>query len=288
MPSLSIRWLWEVPGALHGGKGGRVRSQPSLVVRAAALLGDGSVHTLELAREVLGLSGNAGAASAAVFALLGSDVRFKVDSEGWWSLVAEGMGSEAELRDLDFAVVDVETTGGSPSGGHRITEVAVVVVEGGTITADFQTLVNPGRRIPSRIAELTGINDQMVASSPFFEDVAPDLLGWLKGRVFVAHNVAFDWRFVSAQLADSLGDVPAGPRLCTVQMARRLVPGLKRRNLDAVAEHFGIPIHARHRAYGDALATARVLLRLLDEAESRGIRDLLSLQRLLLARRRRH
>jgi DNA polymerase-3 subunit epsilon len=111
-------------------------------------------------------------------------------------------------------------------------------------------------------------------------------LGWLEGRVFVAHNVAFDWSFVSFQLADSLGEIPESPRLCTVQLARRLAPGLKRRNLDSVASHFGVPIHARHRAHGDALATARVLLRLLDEARGRGVRDLTGLQRLLSRKER--
>jgi DNA polymerase-3 subunit epsilon len=181
--------------------------------------------------------------------------------------------------------VDVETTGGTPRRGHRITEVAVVEVDDGVIASDFQTLVNPGRPIPSRIAALTGITDDMVAGAPFFEDVAEELLGRLEGRVFVAHNVSFDWSFVSAQLGDSLGEVPVGPRLCTVQMSRRLAPELTRRNLDSVATYFNVPIHARHRAYGDAMATARVLLRLLDEARLQGIRDLPTLQRLLSRKR---
>ena len=116
-------------------------------------------------------------------------------------------------------------------------------------------------------------------------DIAEELLGRLEGRVFVAHNVSFDWSFVSAQLGDSLGEVPVGPRLCTVQMSRRLAPELTRRNLDSVATYFNVPIHARHRAYGDAMATARVLLRLLDEARLQGIRDLPTLQRLLSRKR---
>jgi len=258
---------------------------PTLVMKAASLLEEGAVHTLELARAVLGLSGNAGAASAAVFALLGTDARFSVDDRGFWSLVGECPPGAEALDALAYAVVDVETTGGSPSRGHRITEVAVVEVTEGTITGDFSSLVNPGRRIPSRIAELTGITDDMVAGAPYFEDVAQDLLSRLDGRVFVAHNVSFDWRFVSAQLADAIGDVPEAQQLCTVQMARRLTPELRRRNLDSLATHFGIPIHARHRAHGDALATARVLLRLLDEARNRGITDLGALQRLLATRR---
>lgn len=254
---------------------------PTLAMRAAALLEEGSIHTLELAREVLGLRGNAGAASAAVFALLGMDPRFSVDDRGFWSLAGEIPAHGESLETLRYAVVDLETTGGSPARGHRITEVAVVEVRDGAITRDFSTLVNPGRSIPSYIARLTGITDEMVAGAPFFEDVAQELLSWLDGRVFVAHNVNFDWRFVSAQLGDALGEVPESPRLCTVQMTRRLAPGLRRRNLDAVACHFGIAIHARHRAHGDALATARVLLRLLDEARGRGIRGLGALQALL-------
>ena len=264
----------------------KVRDEPSLVRRAVTLLQQGEVHTVDLARKVLGLSGNAGAASAAVFSLLGSDPRFKVDGRGCWSLAGESPIPEEELEGLRYAVVDVETTGGSPDRGHRITEIAVVEIRDGLISEDFQTLVNPGRSIPPRISELTGITDEMVADAPFFEDVADDLFHWLDGSVFVAHNVSFDWRFVSSQLGDAIGFVPEGPRLCTVQLARRLAPELRRRNLDSLATHFGIPIHARHRAYGDALATARILLRLLDEATAQGVRDLTSLQ-LLLHRRKR-
>ena len=258
-----------------------MRDEPSLVRRAVTLLLDGEVHTLDLAREVLGLSGNAGAASAAVFSLLGADPRFQLDGRGCWSLAGETPIPEEELDALSYAVVDVETTGGSPGGGHRITEIAVVEIRDGLISEDFQTLVNPGRRIPSRISELTGITNEMVEAAPFFEDVAVDLYDWLEDRVFVAHNVSFDWRFVSAQLGDAIGFVPQTPRLCTVQLARRLAPGLARRNLDSLARHFGIPNHARHRAHGDAMATARIFLRLLDEARARGIRDLTSLQLLL-------
>ena len=265
---------------------------PSLIQRAAVLLQKGPVHTLDVAKEVLGLMGNPGAASAAVFTLLGADSRFSVDPRGHWALVGKGPIPEEELEDLlelSYAVVDVETTGGSPSRGDRITEVAVVEVRDGIISEseDFRTLVNPGRTIPSFITGLTGITDEMVADAPFFEDIAQELYDHLDGRVFVAHNVAFDWRFVSAQLGDAIGQLPDGPRLCTVQMARRLAPELHRRNLDSVASHFGISNHGRHRAYGDALATAQILLKLLDKARDQGIRDLAALQKLLRPKTRR-
>ncbi|RMH22059.1 MAG: 3'-5' exonuclease [Gemmatimonadetes bacterium] len=256
-----------------------------LIQAAARALGEGPRHTLDLAREVLGLSGNPGAASAAVFALLGADRRFEVDGQGCWTLVGPAPGTP--LSRLRYAVVDVETTGGPYASGHRITEVAVYEVHRGEVGEGFRTLINPGRPIPPRVAALTGIRDAMVADAPFFEDVAETLRERLEGRVFVAHNVRFDWGFVSRQFADATGDVPRVERLCTVRMARHLVPGLRRRNLDALARHFGVEIPARHRAWGDALATARVFLRLLDEAERAGVADLDALRALLRRRPRR-
>ena len=107
----------------------------------------------------------------------------------------------------------------------------------------------------------------------------------LEGRIFVAHNVRFDWGFVSGQLAEAIGEVPQVERLCTVQMARRLLPRLRRRNLDAVTRHFGIEVADRHRAHGDALATARVLIRLIDEAGRRGLADLDALNAFLRKRK---
>jgi DNA polymerase-3 subunit epsilon len=246
------------------------------------------VHTLDLAREVLGLVGHAGASSAAVFQLLGGDPRFRVDAAGTWSL-DPGLAPLGESLDaVGFAVVDVETTGGPLDSGHRITEIAVVEVRGGTIVDEYQTLVNPGRRIPSGVTSLTGITDAMVAGAPYFEHVAEEVLERLQGRVFVAHNVAFDWGFVSGELLRTLGDAPQLVRLCTVRMVRRFVPALRHRNLDVVSRHFGVSVHARHRAHGDALATARVLLRLLDEARGRGIEDVAALEWYLRRRGKRH
>lgn len=243
------------------------------------------MHTLELAREVLGLEGHAGAASAAVFALLGGDERFRVDGEGRWTLGPGGAHLGRPLGSLPFAVVDVETTGGPSRSGHRIIEIAVVEVREGVVAGDFRTLVNPGRGLSAMIQSLTGITPAMLAGAPDFQHVAPEVVERLEGRVFVAHNVRFDWRFVEDELVRAGWEVPDVGRLCTIRMARRLVPGLRRRNLDALTRHFGIPVPGRHRAWGDALATARVLLRLLDEADRRGIHDLEALRRFLRRRR---
>lgn len=259
----------------------------SLVRTAADILAAGPTHTLEVARAVLGLSGHPGAASAAVFQLLGADPRFQVDTEGVWTLDPTVVPLGAPLDTVRFAVVDVETTGGASWRGHRITDISIVEVLGGEIVAEYETLVNPGRAIPPMITALTGITTAMASGAPYFDHVADEISERLTGRVFVAHNATFDWGFVSSELLRATGDAPEVPQLCTVRMTRRLVPELRRRNLDVVTRHFGIDIHARHRAHGDALATARVLLRLLDEAAGRGIEDLATLQWYLKRRRQR-
>jgi DNA polymerase-3 subunit epsilon len=261
------------------------RSPGTLVQRVSALLQNGPVHTLALAREVLGLEGHPGAASAAVFALLGTDPRFVVDAGGLWSLEGSSVGTP--LGELRYAVVDVETTGGRPGAGDRITEIAIVEVHQGAVIDEYETLVNPGRMIPPMVSRLTGITREMVSSAPYFEHVAPEVHARLDGRVFVAHNAGFDLAFVRHELQLVLGDAALGAPLCTVRLARGLLPRLRRRNLDALAQHFGIGIHARHRAYGDALATARILIRLLDEATYQGFHDLDSLRKNLRRRHRR-
>ena len=259
----------------------------SLVHRAANRLQSGPVHTLDLARHILGLSGHPGAAAKAIFTLLGRDARFVVDGEGAWSLLDQSRLPGPALNDVAFAVVDVETTGGSSAQGHRIMDVAVVEVRNGAVVDEWRTLVNPGRAVAPFVEALTGIRTHMLRAAPYFDHVAPELQSRLEGRVFVAHNAAFDWRFVSSELNQALGEVPDVTRLCTVKMVRALLPSLRRRNLDAVSAHFGVPIQERHRAYGDALATARVLIRLLDEAGAQGIVDLEALGDRLRRRRRR-
>jgi DNA polymerase III subunit epsilon len=192
---------------------------------------------------------------------------------------------EPLLSSLSFAVVDVETTGSRPEGGDRITEIAVVTVREGRICDVYETLVNPERSIPPFITRLTNISWEMVCEKAPFRDVCDDVLSALEGHVFVAHNAAFDWRFVSAEVARSRGRELTGRRLCTVRLARRLLPQLRSRSLDWVARHYDVQIEPgkRHRAAGDALATAHCLLRLLDDARDRGCQRWSDLERLLAA-----
>jgi DNA polymerase-3 subunit epsilon len=246
----------------------------SLAVRALRLLERGPATTAEVAGSVMGLRGDPGIAARAVFALLGADPRFVVSADGVWSLSALRAAAAAggrRLRDEEFVVVDVETTGGSPDHGHRVTEVAAVRVSGGRIAETWSSLVNPGRRIPSMIVSLTGITDEMVRHAPPFASVARDVARMVEGSVFVAHNAAFDWRFVTAEMLAATGTKPSGRQLCTVRLARKLLPQLPSRSLDGLALYFGLDIESRHRALDDAVATAEVLLRFIAMLEERDV-----------------
>jgi len=174
------------------------------------------------------------------------------------------------LDELSYVVVDVETTGGSSFGRDRITEIAAVVVKDGAIARVYETLVNPQRPIPPMVTRLTNITWEMVKHAPTFRDVVADVSDALRGNVFVAHNVGFDWRFVTTEIARATGERMDGRRLCTVKMARRLLPQLHRRSLDYLARHYNVEITARHRAGGDAVATAKVFLRMLQDARGQG------------------
>jgi DNA polymerase III subunit epsilon len=120
-----------------------------------------------------------------------------------------------------------------------------------------------------------------VRGAPRFEEIADAVLASLAGTVFVAHSVRFDWGFVAAELERARGLLLQGPRICTVRLARRLLPPLDALNLDSVAEFLGITIEGRHRATGDAVATARILSRMLGIAQARGavtLQDLVQLR----------
>ncbi|MCD9622429.1 DEDD exonuclease domain-containing protein [Rhabdothermincola salaria] len=178
------------------------------------------------------------------------------------------------LRDVTFCVVDLETTGGSPTT-CGITEIGAVKLRGGECLGTFQTLVNPGRAIPPTITVLTGITEAMVLPAPRIEDVLPSLLEFVGDAVIVGHNVRFDLSFLQAAL-----EADDRPRLTnrsvdTVALARRLVreevPNCK---LGTLADRFRLPHRPSHRALDDALATGDLLHLLLERAGRLGVTGL--------------
>jgi DNA polymerase-3 subunit epsilon len=253
----------------------------TLVDRALEQMGaTGPLAADTLAREILGLP-NAPpiVAERLAVALLGADPRVRQLEDGRWGLVPEASGSPL-LDECAFAVVDVETTGMHAAGSDRVTDIAVVLVQGQRRELVFESLVNPGLPIPLRIAELTGISNELVSGAPTFEAIADELLAALASRIFVAHNVRFDWGFVTAEVKRARDLALGGGRLCTVRLARKLVPQLESKSLDSLMLYFGLNNPSRHRAAGDALATAELLTRLIPLAREKGANTLADLEML--------
>jgi DNA polymerase-3 subunit epsilon len=163
-----------------------------------------------------------------------------------------------------FAIVDLETTGGNATR-DRITEVAVILHDGEKVVDSYSTLVNPGVSIPYYITDITGIDDSMVADAPFFREVADEIYEMLSGAIFVAHNVGFDYGFLRESF-QRLGMPFLPAKMCTVRTSRKVIPGLRSYSLGKLCAHLGIEIKDRHRAMGDAEATA-ILLELLFERQ---------------------
>src|SRR6185312_12899432 len=258
-----------------------------LTRRACELLGNGPADAVALIEHVCQLPGAPRVvAEQMAFALFAGRPEFTRDAAGQWALAPRGVTMASAhaatrailadvppprreaLGDVSYVVVDTETTGMRAWHGDRVTEIAAVVVRNGVICERFETLVNPERPIPRMITALTHIDASMVRNAPVFADVCDELLRVLEGHVFVAHNVEFDWRFLSAELVRARGRRLVGRKLCTVRLARRVLPYLRSRRLDSLARYYDIRIVDRHRAGGDAHATAHVLLRLLDAARA--------------------
>ena len=187
---------------------------------------------------------------------------------------------DARLADLDFTVVDVETTGWAPEDAG-ITEIGAVRVRGDRVVAEFGSLVNPGRPVPAPITELTGIDDQMLTGAPSVAAVLPGLLTFARGSVLVAHNAPFDLRFLIAACTGTGLDWPGFEVLDTVRLARHLMATPQEvpdRKLATLATFFETPVRPSHRALDDARATSVVLTRLLARlADREGVTTLAEL-----------
>lgn len=164
-----------------------------------------------------------------------------------------------------YAIIDIETTGGYASR-HAITEIAVALHDGERIEKRWETLINPGRNIPNYITALTGIDEQAVADAPSFGEVAEILLELTEGRIFVAHNVNFDYSFIKEAFRQA-GHEFNRKKLCTVRLSRKLLPGLPTYSLGPLCDALGIPFGTRHRAGADVAATVTLFETLLAKDE---------------------
>ncbi len=174
---------------------------------------------------------------------------------------------------MNYAIVDIETTG-LYHQDHGITEIAVVHFDGESAELVFHSLINPGRSIPGHISHLTGLRNANVEDAPFFNEILEPLARSLKDRVFVAHNVNFDFNFLKA--AFTMCGLPFNyQRLCTMRMARKLLPELRSHRLEALTSALKIDNPDSHRAAGDALATANLLKKLIEMDQQELLKELL-------------
>lgn len=168
-----------------------------------------------------------------------------------------------------YAIVDIETTG-SHAAANGITEIAIHCFDGNMVTATFETLVNPLQPIPPFIQQMTGITNEMVATAPPFATIAEKIYTLLKGQIFVAHNVQFDYTFIKTQLR-AHGFELQSPKLCTVRLSRLILPGYPSYSLGKLCRSLGIEVANRHRAGGDTAATVALFKKLIHEDQAHHI-----------------
>ena len=159
--------------------------------------------------------------------------------------------------DQTYVVVDVETTGGRP-GLHRLTEIGAVKMRGGEVIDEWQSLINPQRSIPPNITRITGIDESMVARAPLFADIADSFAEFMGDAIFAAHNVNFDYGFISTEY-QMIDRKFRHPKICTCSSMRKLYPGYRSYSLKNLCQEFEIDLKSHHRALCDAQAAAELL-----------------------------
>jgi DNA polymerase-3 subunit epsilon len=249
---------------------------PDLARRAEAFVTAQGGQASEdlLVSHVFGSAGSAALWRPLLREVLGRHERLKLRGDGAWlltdQLVDDGRGPLDE-----FVVLDVETTGLQPSR-QRIIEIAIARFSGGAMTNRWESLCSPGRRVPSYITKLTGIDDDLLEEAPTFEAIADAAVELLTDAIVVGHNVQFDLGFLNAEL-ERVGRSPVvNDRVDTLALSTRLLPGLRKPTLNALAERLGVPgqPRSRHRAGPDAALTGLVAVALVGHARDAGFHSL--------------
>ncbi|HEX3722275.1 MAG TPA: exonuclease domain-containing protein [Nitrolancea sp.] len=262
-----------VAGQESGAAYTELRQRATLYVRESG----GSVPEDILIAHVFGGGGNPALWRPLLRQILSGHEDIVLRSDGCWS-----DPSNSQLRNetfpTDFVVLDVETTGLKPYR-QRIIEIGVIRFAGGVRTDIYSTLVNPERRLPAYISQLTGIDDTMLVDAPLFHQIADDLVSFIGDALIVGYNVGFDLGFVNAELKRVERMSLINESLDLLPLASQLLTGIRRPGLDGLCRGLDIAQRERHRAMVDAEATALVFGRLLDVARERGLDSVEDLQR---------
>ncbi|HEX5991359.1 MAG TPA: exonuclease domain-containing protein [Thermomicrobiales bacterium] len=227
-----------------------------------------------LVSHVFGSAGSAALWRPLLREVLGRHDRLKLRGDGAWLLADEAPQSGSAVLD-EFVVLDIETTGLQPSR-QRIIEIAIARFTAGAMSNRWESLCSPGRRVPAYITKLTGIDNDLLEDAPVFEAIADTAVALLTDAVIVGHNIEFDLGFLNAELQRVGRSAVVNDRLDTLALATRLVPGLRKPTLNALAERLGVPGQpkTRHRAGPDAALTGMVAVTLLEYARDAGFQTL--------------
>lgn len=166
-----------------------------------------------------------------------------------------------------YAVVDIETTGNSPKNGERIIQIGIARIEKGRIVSTYSTFINPQKKIPPFIRDLTHIDDQDVQDAPLFEEIAEELYHQLDGAIFVAHNVNFDFPFIQGELKRCELPLLRNKKIDTVEFSRLMFPTALSYKLSEITLELGIRLDDAHRADADAYATAELFLKCIEKLQ---------------------
>ena len=168
------------------------------------------------------------------------------------------------ISETEFAVLDFETTGVS-GNKNRVIEIGIVHVKNLEIVDSYQTFINPGLLVPYYITRITGITDADLYDAPYFEDITSEVLEFIGDSILVAHNLPFDQSFLKNEFKRADTFLPTLNGLCTLKLARKMYPELKSKSLGNLVKHFGILHKDVHRALGDAMVTAKLLIKMITQ-----------------------
>lgn len=173
------------------------------------------------------------------------------------------------LDKLEYVILDIETTGLEPTQ-HEITEIGALKIKGHEVQSMFSSLIRPASPISSEITNITGIDDAMVKNAPSVKEVLPKFIDFVADSILIAHNAEFDLAFIKQNLKQISDKELNNSVICTVKLARYLLPNLKNHKLLTVAAHLGIPVENRHRAMGDAEATYQIWIKFIPLLKDKG------------------
>jgi DNA polymerase-3 subunit epsilon len=191
--------------------------------------------------------------------------------------------TEIPFEEAEYCIFDFETTGISPKK-EKVIEIGIVRINNGKIVDSFSTFINPGRKIPFYITQITGITSSETENAPYFDEVFPKIKEFFGDSILVAHNINFDYSFLKHECINHGIEIPEINSICTLRLARKLYPELSSKSLGSIVKYLKIRHRNVHRALGDSTATAKVFMKMFKQLREKheidSVSDLINFSRL--------